>query len=349
MGPGLVGWGPEGTEAVPQPPAPPSRPAPPAPLPPGWPASRPLLIIVTAAPRRGLAQAWPPSPGRAPQACHGIAICPSNRAGSGGGEWGCSSQLRQCPGGGCSPPTAAGPVLGAWRFAGLLPASTCPLGRGSGMGEPGQPTSQEGQLLGSVPQHLWAWEPVYPPQTIHLVKANRYFRPGCKTNRGEKRHFPRKYEMRRGINGVETQAGSRWLERHLCLGRERWWGPEVAGTGGWQGSAVAGEAASRSCRPSGWSSGSQDVAGLLLGALFTAFQPTGKPPGQAARTPGTRTQAQCGAWRCQSLALGGSGNGCMLHRKLTLTLCRPCCPGDGCKSGRLPAPCKRGQCHCLAG
>lgn len=132
-------------------------------------------------------------------------------------------------------------------------------------------------------------------------------------DRGEKRHFLRKYEMRWGINEVETQeGGSRWLERRLCRGGERRWG-RARGDGGLAGLGGGRRSGLGPLRRRGWRSGSRDIAGWLCGALFTVFQTRGN-----ANTP--RTRAQRGAWHCWSPALAVSGNGCKSNKSLTSTL-----------------------------
>lgn len=80
--------------------------------------------------------------------------------------------------------------------------------RGLGGRSVGAPWKASSGVLG--PRGPWALGSRERNPTVY----SQVFRPGCKQDRGEKRHFLRKYEMRWRVNEVETQeGGSRWPRR----------------------------------------------------------------------------------------------------------------------------------------
>lgn len=132
-------------------------------------------------------------------------------------------------------------------------------------------------------------------------------------DRGEKRHFLRKYEMRWGINEVETQeGGSRWLERSLCLGGERRCGRRRARRPG--GARLWQEERPRVPQEKGLG-----VSLGCVGPCLLCFSLEVKPSSQAVQTPHRLGHGEVpgilGAvfWKV-------SGNGCKSNKSLTLTL-----------------------------
>lgn len=150
--------------------------------------------------------------------------------------------------GGCPPsPAAAGPCcrLPARALLGSLLAPTCPSGRkkpvcrGKGRGNsvggrPAPPTSHLGQLPGpGPPSPSGLRDPVGPPRTVHVLRWTGISGRGARETE-ESRDIPSKYEMRWGVNEVETQRGdSRWQDRRL---RPEVWGGGAGQwpDGGWQ-------------------------------------------------------------------------------------------------------------------
>lgn len=96
--------------------------------------------------------------------------------------------------------------------------------KGSKVGVPWPPSSQEDKLLCSGPSSApGIQDPVY------LLRQTGILGQGAQRQR-RKETFSEKYEMRWGINEVETQeGGSRWLERRLCCRGERRWGRQRQG------------------------------------------------------------------------------------------------------------------------
>ena len=115
-----------------------------------------------------------------------------------------------------------------------------------------------------------------PPRTVHVLRWTGISGWGARESE-ENRDIPSKYEMRWGVNEVETQRGdSRWQERRLR--------PEVrgGGAGQWPGQGLGGlrwgpRSRLQVLQDEGPSPGSQDITCCCLGPPLLCFPPREKP------------------------------------------------------------------------
>ena len=175
-----------------------------------------------------------------------------------------------------------------------------------------------------------------PPRTVHVLRWTGISGLGA-TETEESRDIPSKYEMRWGVNEVETQRGdSRWQERRL---RPEVWGGGAGQwpDGGWQACAGAREAVSRSRRMRGQSSGIWTSLDAAWDLLYCVFHPERNASSWGVQTPCRPGHHGTGARPRWSHALDAPQKRSTSKRTVTSTLSSsstvfPAGAGPGCSA-----------------